>query len=162
MLNSAVRLVNGTQRSGRLETLMGGEWVGVAVYDARNRQSVAAQACRILGFPATTEPPVVPPVANPYPPSPPLIQRRLMEATASNAPAIVEAPDAFGAPSVQRWLNTTHCEGYERALSECPCTTPFTYGRFACGGKVVTGIPAAAQLAITCPDTQGTVLVQSV
>jgi len=131
-LDSAIRLVGGTQRSGRLETLQGGQWVGVAVYNVSGQQSVAAQACRILGM------------------------------VASSAPAVVEASDAFGAPTVQRWINFTYCSGSENALSDCRCYHSFSdayciasdwySGRTLINGT--TSVPASAQMAITCPEPE--------
>jgi len=135
-LGPAVRLVNGTLRSGRLETLVGGAWVGVAVSNTTAKAAVASQACRILGLIPTTVPNV----------------------------AVVEAPDAFGAPSVQRWATIAYCTGSESALSNCHCIGEW-YSDRACFrewaspnsiniANGTTGVPATAQMAITCPPPE--------
>jgi len=96
-LSAALRLTNGTSRSGRLEMLMGGEWVGVVVPTASsavpavNRESVATQACRVMG---------------------------LMDVAAPTATAM-DAWSTFGPPSSQRWAQVAYCQGNEDALADC-------------------------------------------
>jgi len=103
--------------------------------DSTNQQSIAAQACRILG---------------------------LLGWNAPSSAARVEAPDTYGASTVQKWARIASCTVYASALTQCTCLKWNTYPQMCStvwmdGDGILSsnsGVPSTMQMAITCPTRE--------